>query len=45
MRIRPTAMGIEVVPICISMMKRVTPGRKYPTPMPKAMAIKIHNVR
>lgn len=45
MRIRPTAMGIEVAPTCKSAMNFVTEGATYPKATPSPMASNIHGVR
>ena len=39
------AMGMLVVPTWNRLMKPSTPGIRYPTPTPTAMARKIHRVR
>ncbi len=44
-RIRPIAMGIEVVPTEREVIIPGTAGEKYPIPIPTAMARKIHRVR
>ena len=44
-RIRPTAIGIDVVPTENPVKLFTTPGARLPTATPKAMARKIHSVR
>jgi hypothetical protein len=45
MRIKPTAMGIEVVPMLKDSSQSAIPGTRAPIPMPMNMAKKIHSVR
>ena len=45
MRMRPTAMGIEVVPTLKDVMKSVVEGAKYPRATPKPIARNIQSVR
>jgi len=44
-RIRPIAMGMEVVPTEASWIARPICGHRYPAPTPTAMARKIQTVR
>src|SRR5918997_202755 len=44
-KIRPAAMGREVVPTVKDSVKSATPGQKYPKPTPTAMARNIQSVR
>jgi hypothetical protein len=44
-RIRPTAMGTEVVPTVKDSVKSATPGQRYLIPTPSAMARNIQSVR
>lgn len=45
MRISPTAIGIDVVPIESLVTASPTWGTKYPNPTPNPIAMNIHNVR
>jgi len=45
MRISPLAIGTEVVPTLKRSRKGTTPGTRYPSPTPTAIAAKIHSVR
>jgi len=45
MRISPMAIGTEVVPTLKRSRKGTTPGTRYPSPTPTAIAAKIHSVR
>ncbi len=42
---RPTAMGMDVVPTWSREMKSVTKGQKVPIAMPRPMAMNIQSVR
>ncbi len=44
-RISPMAMGMEVVPTLKRSRNGTTPGTRYPSPTPTAMAGKIQSVR
>lgn len=45
MRIRPTAIGTNVVPILSSLKPSAIPGKAVPSPTPMRIAMKIHTVR
>jgi hypothetical protein len=45
MRMRPTAIGIDVVPTVMRSSALVTPGATNPSAMPSAIAAKIQRVR
>ena len=45
MRMRPMAIGMEVVPTLRELMASTTPGKSTPTAMPSAMAAKIQMVK
>jgi len=45
MRMRPTAMGTDVVPTLKRLRKGTMPGSAHPESTPIAIAAKIHSVR